>query len=359
MRAEGTYKSKADVRWLQRFDALAARFHELRCRSETLSCTYSVASRRLRFVACSADALQKLGSTMGHLRCGETDGEVLEVYVGHDNDAEIEQLWRNHCELDGRAATRPRLVLGDGCNVLGAVWPAAGMMGLIERGSGRALVWLRDVNQVRVAEAATLVRALVSWWLLDEDYTVVHAGAVAGARGAALLVGAGGTGKSSTSVACFETGLNFLADDSVLCRVGSGEVFSLSACASIYGRDLAGHHASLHDSPPLEVGRDGKVVLDLARVAPQRVIARAPICALVRLTRNNESATRIDPVARPRIMAALAPSSVFNIPSPEHETFSRVCALVRSLPTYELHLSGNRAEAARLMANLLQDRISS
>ena len=343
-----------DGSWIRHVDALDARFRDLRSRPEPIGRIYSIGERSLRLLAWSEDVLERLGSTMRHLRSGDTHDRVLEVCVGHGDHPEMGRMWAAGCKPDEPAATRPRVILGDRRNVLGAVWPVAGMLGLIDRAAGRAFLWLRDVQRVRATEAATLVRALVSWWFLDEDSSVLHAGAVAGARGAALLVGPGGAGKSSTSVACLEAGLDFLGDDSVLCRIGTAEAFSLSACASILAHDLADHHVSLHGAPRSETGPDGKVVLDLVAVAPERVMTQAPICALVRLTHCDTPTGRIVPVARSRVMTALAPSSVFNVPTPGRETFSRVSGLVRRLPTYELHLSGNRVEAARLLAGLLQ-----
>jgi len=344
--------------WSNVLDRLHARFERALSNGLEVRSDHGVAGRRLSFVGASTEALEALTRPVKHLALADPTGARLSVEIGHGADAEVDTFLRlSPCET-GNEPIRPRLLLGDGTNTLGTAWPASGMLGIVDRPSQRAVVWLRDPERVGIADAATLIRALVAWSMADCDCGVVHAAAVAGARGAALLAGRGGTGKSSTAAACFQHGLRFIGDDSVLCRADTTMVFSLNTYASLFATDVGRYYTGLGVGVAAEPGRDGKVAVDLARVDPDRTVAQSPLCAIVSLTRPETGHAELRPAARARVLASLAPSSVFNVPTPEQATLSMIAALVRRVPTYELVLGGNRDEAAMLLQRFLDDEVA-
>jgi hypothetical protein len=71
--------------------------------------------------------------------------------------------------------------------------------------------------------ARTLLEAPVAVLLCRRGFTVLHAGAVVGERGAVVLRGAGGAGKSTLVAAAWRAGFGVLADESILVsRVDAG-----------------------------------------------------------------------------------------------------------------------------------------
>ena len=62
----------------------------------------------------------------------------------------------------------------------------------------------------------------LSAWLARSGAQVMHAGAVAYDGAAALIVGVGGTGKSTTVLACALDGAGYLGDDVVLVEANRG-----------------------------------------------------------------------------------------------------------------------------------------
>jgi len=347
-RGTGLSPANSARAWAGRFDAL-----ERLCRRDSQARgTYSVGGHNLDVFASSDEAATWFGLPVQHLAGAFEEGRRLEVRLGHGGAKELDPLWNAAPDEDSRS--RPRLVLGDGRDVVGGLWPHAGMFGLLHRRRAISVLWIRDLDRASPVEAATLFRALVAWWLADSEYVVAHAAAIAGSRGAALLLGRGGSGKSSTAAACFEAGLSFLGDDSVLCRASTTEVFSLCAGANLPEEELARHHPSLNGGAP-RPRRDGKRYLDLASADPDRVATRAPLRALVRLTIGDGTPGGLEPVARSRALTALAPSSILNIPALDRDALSSMTALARRLPAYELTLSGDRSEAARLLGRLLDE----
>ena len=122
---------------------------------------------------------------------------------------------------------------------------------------------VRDLASVPWWERAAPLRAALFWALGGQVGDLVHAGAVGDERGAVLLAGARGSGKTTVVRAALARGLQFVADDYLLLRVGGDlEALSLYGTVSVRARSNG----------------DVKDVLDVASLdgrLAQRVDARA------------------------------------------------------------------------------------
>lgn len=339
------------VSWERRFELLEERCGDVGSADRSVTCSLAGCTFT---VAGSAEAQSWLLRPLRHL-AGPAEYEApLEIRIGCGANPQVDALWGAAPDDGGRGTSvvRPRLLMGDGRSLIGGLWPDVGMLGLLHRRRRKALLWIRDVDTIPAADAATLFRSVVAWWLSGSTFVVTHAAAVAGPGGAALLAGAGGSGKSSTATACFEAGLSFLGDDSVLCRAADAEVFSLSGCASLFSGDLTRHHPSLSRTACGSAGGDGKVFVDLSSAGPDRVTTSAPLRAVVRLT-IREGGAGLEPASRSRVLTALAPSSLFNVPALDPGALAGMASFIRRLDAYELTLAGDRSEAGRLLRDLL------
>src|SRR5262249_11008520 len=111
---------------------------------------------------------------------------------------------------------------------------------------------------------ASPLRCLLHWWAQSRGCQLVHAAAVGDERGAVLITGKSGIGKSTTALACLEQGLSYLGDDLVLLQLDPAPwVHSLYATAKVHRHQLA----RLPRLAALEGGGgstpDGKAVLFL------------------------------------------------------------------------------------------------
>lgn len=342
---------ESDTSWERRFDLLQERCRDIGFAYRRV--TGSLAGRTFT-VAGSPEAQSWLVRPLRHLAAPAEREATLDIRIGSGTDPLVDALWdaAPDPERRGTSVVRPRLLMGDGRSLIGGLWPDVGMLGLLHRRRRTALLWIRDMDTIPAADAATLFRSVVAWWLTGSTFVVTHSAAVAGPGGAALLAGAGGSGKSSTATACFEAGLSFLGDDSVLCRPSDAEVVSLSGCASLFSGDMARHHPSLSRTGCGSAGDDGKVFVDLASARPEQVTTSAPLRAVVRLTIGDGEAG-LEPASRSRVLTALAPSSLFNVPALDPGALAGMTSLIRRLDAYELTLSGDRSQAGQLLRDLL------
>jgi hypothetical protein len=106
-----------------------------------------------------------------------------------------------------------------------------------DRVARRHLLAVRQASALSPREGASPLRRQLNW-ALGPDVLFVHAGAVGDADGVALLMGASGSGKSSTSVACLRAGMGFLSDDYCLVRGDPPVVHRLYATARLFDHDV-------------------------------------------------------------------------------------------------------------------------
>lgn len=113
-------------------------------------------------------------------------------------------------------------------------------------------------------------------WFPTRGMLLLHAAAVGDASGAVLLVGHGGSGKSTTAVVCAQAGMGFVADDFCLLEPGPpARVHSIHRTAKL--RPPSTHvHPDVEAAPPDADGGDRYLLVDEATT-----VVSAPVRAIV------------------------------------------------------------------------------
>lgn len=212
--------------------------------------------------------------------------------------------------------------------------------------SARTLPWY---------ESGSPFRVLLHWWSGTCRRRLVHAGAVGSASGVVLVGGKAGSGKSTTALACLEAGLDYLGDDYVMVSASPpAVVYSLYGVAKLDPGNvwrfpgLAGSVAGPGGLPPAE-----KVLVFLEKDYGRRLKPARPLRAIVvpRITGRERPAVRLmSPAAA---LAALAPSTVFQLPGDVEAILGVVAGLVRTVPAYVLELGPDMAGVPALIAELI------
>ena len=89
-------------------------------------------------------------------------------------------------------------------------------LNLMDGKTGEAVFWVRTPKTLPYWTRSSPFRTLFHWLMLARGKQLLHAAAVSTAEGAALIVGRGGVGKSTTALACLDAGLGYLGDDYVV-----------------------------------------------------------------------------------------------------------------------------------------------
>ena len=229
---------------------------------------------------------------------------------------------------------------------IGCVQPAEGAISLLDPGASLALYWVADAEGLPSYERAAPLRLILHWWMGGRGRPLVHAGAVGVAGRGVLLAGRGGSGKSTAALGCLQAGLSYAGDDYVLVQVDpSPFVHSLYSS----GKVEASHARTLAASAPA----DEKVVLFLHEVYPERMSPGFSIEAVLLPRITGRPGVRITPVPPVAVLAALAPTTIFQLPGAGQDTFDAIARLVRRVPGYVLEMGPDIAAIPPVISRLL------
>jgi hypothetical protein len=226
----------------------------------------------------------------------------------------------------------------------------AGLLGVMEVATRRAWLWLRDADALPwYLHGAPFLSAL-SQWAQIEQLTLAHAAAVANDDGAAaLLVGRGGSGKSTSALAAWLSGFHLLGDDYVL--------LDQDHCVHALYRSSKVTAQTLDRLPALKayqrIAADAahKAVLTLAQ-AP-RLAASAPLRAVLVPEIRPGQRSALAPISAAQALRALAPSTLLQLPGGDATALAALGSLVRARRCFALTLGDDFAATPKLIAQAL------
>jgi hypothetical protein len=245
-------------------------------------------------------------------------------------------------------------VLGFGTDRLKVAYSlGAGTLSALDLEARSAFYWVRAAAAIPPWEFAAPLRPLLGWWAPTFGGQLVHAAAV-GLDGRGLLIAAaGGSGKSTTALACLDAGLLFAGDDYVLVTGGEAPaVHSLFSTAKVEPARLAESFPALAAAA---AGTDSLQRLKSILVLGERCRSRlAPSLALrgvlvPRIARR----TALRPASPVEALKALAPTTVLQLPGAGPEALAAMAAIVRAVPRHVLERGPDLAEVVAAIRGLL------
>lgn len=224
--------------------------------------------------------------------------------------------------------------------------PYEDVLGIL--GDGVAVHWVADAKALPYYERSAPLLHLLHWWLEGHGLHMLHAAAVGRADGGVLVVGPTGTGKSTTAAACLGSSILYASDDYTL--VGTKP-------------DL--HAVSLYRTAKVEREHELGLALRLPRPAPvpgekalyyleDGLVAGFPLRALILPkvgTGKHPHITRLP--SGVAVLAALAPSSVLQLPGAGTRVLKVMRQLCENVPSYVLELGSDLEGVPGVIEELL------
>jgi hypothetical protein len=322
-------------------------------------------SARLRLVFGSPELAAQLGPVFSHLTVDNDSGPADFVIYAWDSAS------------TGVAMPPPPWSTdeyGPGGEVRQPGWPRtlrvrfnlhSGVLSMVDAARRRAMWWTSNAAQLPDYERGAPFLHLFHWWQLlladIEQACVVHSAAVGNRDGGVLLAGRGGSGKSSTALACLAAGLRYAADDHcLLCNIDSQpRVASLYATGKLNDEMLRRYPVFAPAVVNPQRPPEEKALLFLADAFDDRLASAFPLRGII-LPRvvPDAAESRLMPAMPSAALQALAPSTIFLFRPVGNEgaaLLARLAQATRRLPAFHLEL-GARADAKRvpeLVAELL------
>ena len=316
---------------------------------------YTIAGRSVLMRFSGSAMLDRIGAAFAHL---ETNAALqldarpalrINIWDSASTGAEAPPVLGG--ELAGDSSGPIYYLEEDGVQAI-ARWNT---LSVYDSVAGEAWYWAPDAAEMLSWDWASPMRMILHWWLGRDGILQVHGGAVGVAKGGVLVVGRGGSGKSTTTLSCLNSGLQYAGDDFVAIATQPAPYIH-----SLYGSGkLESHHIerfpNLHAAVanPIQ-GPNDKAVVYAERYLPGVSTAGFPLLAVVVPRVAGVRDTRVVPASKSAALAALAPSTLFQLHPPHPNALAGMASLVRQVPCFTLELGTDLDQISTSIVGLLE-----
>ncbi len=202
-----------------------------------------------------------------------------------------------------------------------------------------AVFWIRSAEHLPLYERGAPLRWILHWWMRQHDKFLIHAGLVGLMGQGVLLVGKGGSGKSTTALSCLAEGWNYLADDYCLVQAVDPLLgYSVYSTAKLNHQHLQSFPELLRvDRSPFS-SQEEKALLYLSSKYSANLCHHIPLKAILIPKIVEQVESKAVPATSSVALKALAPSSLFQLPSTGYSDFRALTEIVKRVPAYILQL---------------------
>lgn len=335
---------------------------------EVLESSYRIAGRVVRLRSPNATMLSKLTTSFSHL--GESADATPDLTVelwdsaGGTPRPPTPEVGEESAPgaffyfSDERVRMGYQLGTSGDARVL-AVYPHAPTRALsvLAIGRGRAWYWVDDADRIPYWEQATPLVYVLHWWLREQGAHLLHGGAVGTDSGGVLLVGKSGSGKSTATLSTLQSDeLRYAGDDYVAVSLGETPwvhgLYSAGKLMPNHVERLPFLLSALANTDQLEVE---KAVVYVHEQWPGHITSGFPLQAILApkvVPGLRES--RVIETSRLAALAALAPSTVFQMHTRAQDSLAHMRQLAERVPTYALELGSDMASIPEAILELLR-----
>lgn len=214
--------------------------------------------------------------------------------------------------------------------------------------------WVNSDEVLPYWAKASPLRTMLHWWMEQTGAQLLHAAAMADERGALLITGKGGVGKSTTALSGIVNGLRYIADDYVVVKLDPvPTVFSLY-CTAKLNPDQVARFPELAPYVTYEgLAHDEKAVLRLVPGLEDRFCASAPIRAIATPEFAGREETSVSTASTQLLRRAAAFTTMSQLPHAGTRTHEVIGRLVDAVPGLTIHLGTDLAGVSRAIRGLL------
>ena len=224
----------------------------------------------------------------------------------------------------------------------------------LERRTG--VFWVQSEANLPYWTSSSPLRTLFHWWMEHCGGQLLHAAAVGDQRGAVLITGQGGVGKSTAALACLLEGMQYVADDYLVVRLEpEPRVYSLYATAKL-------DPGQVEKFPALKalVANTDRLLSEKAviRLHPDRAEQLSRSLALVAIATPRFGAgeeTAVESVSATRLERAASFTTLSQLPHAGRRTHHFIQRMVARIPGVGLVLGRELEGIPRAIRRYLAD----
>jgi len=233
---------------------------------------------------------------------------------------------------------------------------ASKVLNIVNSNTDIALFWIPDHGDLPHYETASALKNILRCWFHRQHYYLVHSAVVGQHEQGILIVGGGGSGKSTTALAGVLDGLKYGGDDYILISRKQGYwAHSLYNSVKLENNNLSHYFEIKPEFLYIDESGKNKMVIFLNQLYPERISKRFRIKAIVVPHIYSGSVTFIEKISASKIFKALAPSTIFQHIGPDDRIIQFLASLTREIPGFRLNLSPNLDQIPVVLKKLIED----
>jgi hypothetical protein len=314
--------------------------------------SYIIGGYRVR-LSFSGPALLSLTKALEHLAADDDSSPALTICLWDTESTGQRMISRPWQEDDFLARG---VIQGYNTDrIYTAFQHGSGAVSVLDTERNLAVFWAPD-PRLTYWEYGSPLRSILHWWLLSRGLQLVHAAAVGNSNGGVLIGGKGGSGKSTTALTCLESPLFYVGDDYTLLELDSAPVVhSLYNSAKLNSDHVQRFPSLLPKIANPDRLAEEKALLFVNEHDRAKVAARLPVKAILLPRVTGRPETRLKRVSVAMTLAALAPSTIFQLPRAGGEAFKFLAAFARGLPCFSLEAGTDLSTIPPVIERLLAD----
>jgi hypothetical protein len=341
-RAPAASRPPARTRTCAYFDEIRDRFDDVTRRLAVVERRYDIGGRVIVLRFAGEDLVAPLTRALSHLPAAGAAEPSLRILVADARAfTPAPPPWDRPARVpagDDRDV-RPALHASDG-PVHALLELGRGTLSMYDAVSRTGLFWAESAEALPYYERGAPLRAILHWWALEHGWHMAHAAAVGAEAGGALLVGKGGSGKSTAALACAAAGLTYVGDNDVLVDSGpTPYVHGLYCSAKL---DPAHRRTALPRLDELvadhEAWSGGKELFFLDGALGGSVSRGVPLKAVLLPRVTTADRTAVRRVSAAEALLKLAPSTLLQLPGSRAERLGAMASLLQRVPAFALEM---------------------
>lgn len=309
---------------------------------------YRIAGTTVRLIFAGDALIPHVAPALEHLRVASAEPD-LTLCVWDSRSTSVDMVpppcgrenFTDHGEVLGFNSPRIRFHWSDY------------MVSLLDHETRTGIYWIGDAETVPYWARAIPLRTLLHWWMQDHGAQILHAAAVGTDKGAVLIAGKSGRGKSTAALTCLQAGLYYLGDDSVVVRLEpQPRVYSLYCAAKLRAEDFA--HFPSYAGLVRDRGQAGreKPVMILWPQLKGQLVPEMPLTAIVLPRVGARDDATVVPARRRELLGAFRLSEL-QLPHLDRRTQDFVQQLCSAVPGYTLSMGTRRQATPAAVVDLL------
>jgi hypothetical protein len=224
---------------------------------------------------------------------------------------------------------------------------------MLNRKQNIACYWIRDIHSLPWWVSGSPLQQILHWWMRDRGLQLTHAAAVGYPEGGVILAGRGGSGKSTTALACLTAGMYYVSEDyCFISKLPNPYVYSVYNSAKLEDKSLAFFPELKPQIANKRRQTSDKALIFHHQFQPEKMLVGMPLKAIIVLKVQALPKSRIQKISADAAFPALALSTLWQLTHAGIKSFEHLKKLTMSLPCYYLELGEDIQEIPAIISEL-------